>query len=313
MTIRQSQIALNAIQWINFKPAPGESRRWLYAEPSWRDEQLNVHRRIRSAGFDAVMMEVLDTQTVQSYKRMLDDAGLRPAPGYVQIAPAELKGQHLTRGSAEWIRWFDPIRRRAEESNFLGLDTVFLAPEMDLQGPRVTEATATGAFFSQQTLDLQVEYLAEAAEVLKQEGIRAGLHNHIGSLIETEYEIDYTLSQIDDRLLGASLDVGHLAWAGIDYVAFLQKHQHRLVDLHIKDLDLDVAAESRTKPTPYYEVSDQRFFLEPGLGNMDLNGIIAALGEEFGGWIIIEVDRASMDPFDSAKFSWTWTETTFAP
>lgn len=311
MTIRRSQVALSAIQWINLKPAPGEPRRWLYAEPSWRDEQLNVHRQIRASGFDAVMMEVLDTQTLQSYKRMLDDAGLRPAPGYVQIAPAELSGQQLARGSAEWIRWFDPIRRRAEESNFLGLDTVFLAPEMDLHGPRVTYATATGEFFSQEILDLQVEYLAEAAEVLKQEGIRAGLHNHIGSLIETEYEIDYTLSQLDESLLGASPDVGHLAWAGIDCITFLSKHHHRLVDLHLKDLDLDVAAESRAKPTPYYEASDRRFFLEPGLGTMDLTGIIATLGEDFGGWIIIEVDRASMGPFDSAKFSWTWTETTF--
>ncbi|MEV4991526.1 sugar phosphate isomerase/epimerase family protein [Pseudarthrobacter sp. LMD1-1-1.1] len=311
MTIRRSQVALNAIQWINFKPGPGEARRWLYADPSWRNEQLHVHEQIRAAGFDAVMMEVLDTQTLQSYKQMLDHAGLRAAPGYIQIAPAELKGQTPKRGSAEWIRWFDSVRRRAEESNFLGLDTVFLAPEMDFQGPRVTEAAATGAFFSQDALDLQVEYLAEAAKVLKQEGIRAGLHNHVGTLIETAYEIEYALSQIDESLLGASLDVGHLAWAGIDYLAFIEKHSSRLIDLHLKDLDLDIATASRSSATPYYEVSDQRFFLEPGLGNLDLGGILKAVGEDFGGWVIVEVDRASMDPFESAQFSWKWIEAKF--
>jgi inosose dehydratase len=274
-------------------------------------EQPAVHRTIRSAGFDAVMMEVLDTQTLQEYRRMLDEAGLRPAPGYAQIAPPEAKGLSIQRGSPEWVRWFNPVRRKAEETNFMGLDTVFLAAEMDLTAPRIVEETAVGAFFDQDMLDRQVEYLADAAEVLKGEGVRAGLHNHVGSLIETEYEIEYTLEQIQPSLLGASFDIGHLEWAGIPSAPFLQKHQERLVDVHVKDLDLDIAAASRAKPTPYYEVSDQRFFLEPGLGDIELNAVLKALGEEFGGWIILEVDRASMKPEESARFSWTWVERTF--
>jgi inosose dehydratase len=311
MTVTRSQVALNAIQWINTKPAPGEQRLWRYADPTWRDEQLDVHRTIRSAGFDAVMMEVLDTQTLQAYKRVLDEAGLRPAPGYIQIAPPEAKGLSLTKGSPEWVRWFNLVRRRAEESNYLGLDTVFLAAEMDLSAPRVVESTAVGAHFDQGMLDRQVEYLAEAATVLQQEGIRAGLHNHVGSLIETEYEIEYALDQIDASLLGASFDIGHLEWVGIPSAPFLEKHRDRLVDVHVKDLDLGIAAASRQRATPYYEVSDQRFFLEPGLGDIDLDGVIKALGDDFGGWVILEVDRASMDPDESARFSWEWVERTF--
>ena len=200
------------------------------------------------------------------------------------------------------------MRRRAERSSHLGLDTVFLAAEISLQAPRVLQATATGAFFDQDLLDRQVEYLAEAAEVLVAEGIRPGLHNHVGSLVETEYEIEYVMQQVDASLLGASFDIGHLEWAGIPSAAFLEKYRDRLVDVHLKDLDLDIAAASRGKPTPYYEVSDQRFFLEPGLGHIDLPSALKALGDDFGGWIIIEVDRPSMEPFESAKASWTWVE-----
>jgi sugar phosphate isomerase/epimerase len=311
MPITRSQVALNAIQWINLKPEPGRERAWLSADPAWRAEQPKVHRQIRSAGFGAVMMEVLDTQTLQAYKRMLDEAGLRPAPGYVQIAPPQASGLSLRKGGPEWVRWFNPVRRRAEESNYLGLDTIFLAAEISLQAPRVLQATATGAFFDQDLLDRQVECLAEAAEVLQAEGIRAGLHNHVGSLIETEYEIEYVLQQIGPSLLGASFDIGHLEWVGIPSAAFLEKYRDRLVDIHIKDLDLDIAAASRSKPTPYYDVSDQRFFLEPGLGDIDLPSALKALGDDFGGWIIIEVDRPSMEPFESAKVSWTWVEETF--
>lgn len=313
MPISRDQIALNALQWINLKqPADGPKDKpiWLYNDPAWRSEQPKVHQQVKDAGFDAVMMEVLATQTLQNYQHMLDGVGLTPAPGYVDIGIPEDLGVTITKGSAEWVHWFDKIRRRAEETNFMGLDSVFLAAAMIYDGNRrISEAAATGAFFDQAKLDRMVEIIAEAAEVLKAEGIRAGLHNHIGSLIETEYEVDYVLENVDASLLGASLDIGHLAWAGVDYRAMLRRHADRLVDLHIKDIDATIAAASRAKPTSYYEVADQRFFLEPGLGDIDLDGVLADLSEaNFGGWIIIEVDRASMEPFESAKFSWKWVE-----
>ena len=146
--------------------------------------------------------------------------------------------------------------------------------------------------------------------MLASEGIRAGLHNHVGTWVETEHEIDRVLSAISPDLVGASFDVGHLAWAGIDPVSTLTKYSDRLVDLHIKDLNLEVAAASRSTHTPYREATDRGLFLEPGLGGMDLDGILAALPEGFPGWIIIEVDRASMEPFASARASRAWLEAT---
>jgi inosose dehydratase len=86
----------------------------------------------------------------------------------------------------------------------------------------------------------------------------------------------------------------------------LRRHAGRLVDLHLKDLDLKVAAASRAEPTPYRAASDRGLFREPGLGDMDLPGILAALPPDFAGWVIVEVDKASMDPFESAKTSWAW-------
>ncbi|GAB3397239.1 sugar phosphate isomerase/epimerase [Humibacter soli] len=310
--ITRSQVALNALQWINLKQPPGgpaDKPIWLYDDPAWRSEQPAVHRQVKKAGFDNVMLEVLNTQTLQAYRRMLDSVELAPAPGYVDIGLPEDNGIGLVKGSAEWVRWFDRVRRRAEETNFMGLNSVFLAGQLIFDGnPRIAEATAVGAAFRQDRLDRVVEYIGEAAAVLKAEGVRAGLHNHIGSWIETEYEIDYVLDNVDPDILGASLDIGHLAWAGIDYRAMLRKHKSRLLDLHVKDMDLSIAAASRSHPTPYYEVADQRFFLEPGLGDIDLDGVLDDLAEGFDGWLIIEVDRASMEPFESAKFSWNWVE-----
>ncbi|KRE28926.1 sugar phosphate isomerase/epimerase [Agromyces sp. Soil535] len=316
MTIDRARIALNPIQWINIKERPDDPSSadlWLFADPAFRSEYPGVLGKVRGGGFDAVMMQVLDTQTLQDYERMVRAADLRLAPGYCQVGLPEEHGVTLASGSAEWVRWFDGVRRAAEESNYFGVGTVFLAPEMTWDGAaRTLTRSAVGADFDQDRLDRVVEVLAEAALILTAEGVRPGLHNHVGTWVETEYEIDYVLDQVDDGLLGASFDLGHLAWAGIDPVGMLARHRDRIVDLHLKDLDLAIAAESRAHPTDYRSTVDRGLFREPGLGDLDLDASLAALPEDFGGWIIIEVDRASMDPDESVHVSRRWVERAFS-
>jgi len=312
--ITRSQVALNAIQWVNVKADPDDPDSedlWLYAEPSFRASYPGVLRQIREAGFETVMLEVLDTQTLQDFERMVRDAGLMLAPGYCSVRLPEDHG--LSLAGAERVRWFDGVRRKAEESNYFGLDTVFLAPEMSWAPGtvRTLDAAAVGAEFTESRLARVIDVLGEAAEVLRAEGVRAGLHNHVGTWVETEHEIDRVLDAIPSDLLGASFDIGHLAWAGIDPVATVARYADRVIDLHLKDIDLAVADASRAMPAPYRATVDRGLFLEPGLGGVDLDGVIAALPQDFRGWLIIEVDRASMDPFQSALVSRAWAERTF--
>lgn len=254
-----------------------------------------------------MMLKVPPTQTLQAYKSMVDDAGLDLAPGYVQVTLPEDEHRSFTRGSQEWFRWFDDVRRRAEESNFCGLDSVFIASDIRRSGRvRVDEAVAVGAAFDQGRLERVTELLADAVEVLAREGLRAGLHNHVGTWIETKREIEYVLDNVDS--LWAGFDIGHLSWAGMDPVEMVRKYSDRLLDLHIKDLDARIATASRAVPTSYREASVQRFFLEPGSGDIDLAGVLAELPSNFPGWVVVEVDRASIEPTASAKQSWRWIE-----
>lgn len=311
MSLHQSRVALNAIQWINVKADPADPSSedlWRYDDPGFRADYPGVLAQIRDAGYPAVMMEVLGSQTLQDYARMIAESGLAVAPGYASIAIPSDHGVTLAPGSAERVRWFDGIRRKAEESNFMVLETVFLAPEVGWGEAfvRTRDAVAVGASFSQDRLDEQIAFLGEAAEVLSAEGVRAGLHNHVGTWIETEDEIEQTLAAIPADLLGASFDVGHLEWAGIDAIEMIARHADRIIDLHIKDLEMTVANASRTKPTSYRAATDQGLFLEPGRGTLDLDGMLDTLPASFGGWIIVEVDRTDLHPFVSAQASWEW-------
>ena len=309
--LSRDQFALNAIPWFNVKADPSDPDSddlWLVADPAFRADYPRVLAEIRESGFEVAMLEVLETQTLQDYARLVEEAGLRLAPGYASIGLPEDHGIVLAPGSAERAHWFDAVRRKAEESNYFGLSTVFLAPEIAWipSAVRAVEAAAVGAGFDAERLDRVVDMITEAAEVLAAEGVRAGLHNHVGTWIETEAEIDHVLGRVDAKLLGASLDIGHLLWAGADPIAVLSRHADRLLDLHIKDLNLEVARTSRENPAPYRHAVDRGLFTEPGRGDVDLAGILAALPDDFGGWIIVEVDRTTLVPRESAQVSWQW-------
>ncbi|QTV79936.1 sugar phosphate isomerase/epimerase family protein [Microbacterium sp. NIBRBAC000506063] len=308
MHLRDLKFALNAIQWINVKEDPTDldsASLWRFADPSFVAEYPSVLAAIKDAGFEATMLEVLATQTLQNYAAMIEESGLALAPGYVQVPLPSEHGGRLERGTFERIHWFDAVRRRAEESNYFGLNTVFLAAEVDYAAVR-WQRPAIGADFSQDRLDELTDVLDEAVDVLNAEGVRPGLHNHVGTWIETEYEYEYVLDAIGSTRLGASFDIGHLEWAGIDARQALRKWADRLQDLHIKDIDLAIAADSRENPRPYDKVTDAGLYREPGLGDIDLVATLSEVPETFDGWVIIEVDRATMDPVASAERTARW-------
>lgn len=308
MQMKDLKFALNAIQWINVKEDPTDlssASLWRFADPSFVAEYPQVLAEIRDAGFSATMLEVLDTQTLQNYAAMVEASGLALAPGYVQVPLASDHGGRLERGTFERIHWFDAVRRKAEESTYFGLDTIFLAAEVDQTAIR-WQKPATGADFSQERLDELTDLIDEAVDVLNAEGVRPGLHNHVGTWIETEHEYEHVLNSIDASRLGASFDIGHLEWAGIDAKQAIAKWADRVQDLHVKDLNLDLARRSRDEGLSYERATDLGLYLEPGLGQVDIVDTLSVLPDDFGGWIIIEVDRASMDPVASAKHTAAW-------
>lgn len=306
MPVTENRVALNVIQWMF---APTNPRPLSYADPDFIPEYGRILGDVRRAGFRNVAMKVLPTQTLQSYRRLLEQSSLGAAPGYVQVILPEDAGKTLDRRSDEYFRWLDDVRRRAEETLFCGLDSVFLAADIPPAGSgrvRVDRAVAVGASKDADRLARITELLGDAAEVLRREGVRAGLHNHVGSWVETEDEIDYVLANTDPGSLSASFDIGHLAWAGVDPATALRRHADRLLDLHVKDLDLTVAAKTRLEPTSYADATDSGLFFELGLGDIDYAAVIDALPMMFDGWVVVEVDKPSMEPFASAVQSRTW-------
>jgi inosose dehydratase len=284
------RFAINPLQW--------------YATPDrWIDftrklDMPQLFADIRDAGFTAIVAAPSPDSDVESYAEELAAAGIEPAPGYFS-GPIE--------DPAERGRLVAAAENLARQLAELGLTEMFVAAGMMPDAVRV-ERPAIGFASDEARLERMRETLVEIAEATKRHGVMSCLHQHVGSWIEVEHEVEWLLDRIEPELLALGPDTGHHAWAGTDPVPFFARHADRVKAIHIKDMRESVAESTRgVEGMGYREVVGKGLWTEPGRGELDLRGAIAALGESFSGWAIVEVDAPDLaTPQESARASGDW-------
>jgi inosose dehydratase len=131
-----------------------------------------------------------------------------------------------------------------------------------------------------------------ARRVMHEAGIRTVVHQHIGTLVETEAEARRLFEMTDPLVLGLCLDTGHWTFgAGGDPVAAVREFRDRVWHVHFKDVDPAVMAASREHGWDGPESVGHGVFCELGRGCVDFRGMLAALNEiGYAGWIVVEQD-----------------------
>jgi sugar phosphate isomerase/epimerase len=66
-------------------------------------------------------------------------------------------------------------------------------------------------------------------------GFRAGLHSHLGQMVQTADEVDRCMAMTDPKLFYFAPDTAHVYLAGGDPAALMEKHAHRLMMADYKD------------------------------------------------------------------------------
>lgn len=122
-------------------------------------------------------------------------------------------------------------------------------------------------------------------------GIQVALHNHLGSLVESQAQLEEFLARCPG--CGLILDTAHLAAAGGDCVSIVNKYADRLTAIHLKDwLEM--------KP----EIGLERWwergrFCELGAGNIGLDNaavMLALVKVGYHGWVFVEHDTHFREP-----------------
>ncbi|PWG64952.1 myo-inosose-2 dehydratase [Sediminicurvatus halobius] len=133
--------------------------------------------------------------------------------------------------------------------------------------------------------------LNRVAEHLAGQGVPMAYHHHMGTVVETEAEVDRLMADTDEHV-GLLLDTGHLAYAGGDPVAVAERHGRRINHLHTKDLRADVVAAMQARDSSFLDAVLAGAFTVPGDGSLDFRAVLEALRAwGYAGWIVVEAEQ----------------------
>ena len=133
--------------------------------------------------------------------------------------------------------------------------------------------------------------LTELAEWLQAEGCPMTFHHHMGTVVETEREIDLLMARTGDAV-GLLFDTGHLHFAGGDVLATARRHGRRINHVHCKDVRAHVLARLKAENWSFLKGVVEGVFTVPGDGALDFRAfakVLAAIG--YSGWVVVEAEQ----------------------
>ena len=133
--------------------------------------------------------------------------------------------------------------------------------------------------------------LTTLADHLARRGVRMAYHHHMGTVVESETEIDRLMAATGDNV-GLLLDTGHLVFAGADPVALARRHHHRINHVHCKDVRPDVLTRVRAEDASFLDAVLDGVFTVPGDGAVDFPSVLAVLAASgYRGWLVVEAEQ----------------------
>ena len=145
--------------------------------------------------------------------------------------------------------------------------------------------------------------ITEFAKRLKARGLWLAYHHHMGTVIETQAEID-RLMAVTGPEVGLLLDTGHLTFAGGDPALAARQHAARIVHLHCKDIRAAVLQDVIARDLPFLAAVLEGVFTVPGDGSVDYQAVLKPLASAgYKGWLVVEAeqDPAKAHPLSYAR------------
>ncbi|MGK8640570.1 myo-inosose-2 dehydratase [Brucella anthropi] len=135
-----------------------------------------------------------------------------------------------------------------------------------------------------------VEALAQHAAA---QGIALVYHHHMGTVVQSEDEIDLLMQHTGPhtKLL---LDTGHCLFGGGDPEQVAKKHMDRVGHIHAKNVRPAIATEVRNQSLSFLEGVRRGVFTVPGDvdGGVDFVPVLkVAADKTYQGWLVIEAEQ----------------------
>ncbi len=234
-------------------------------------------------GFDGIEKGHKFPTTVEGLKAVLDPRGLRFVSGWHST---NLLVNSLDAEKAAMQPFLDVLKGMGcaviivcETSNAVhGNDAVAVRDRPRLADDRWA---AFGA---------GVEALAQFAAA---QGITLVYHHHMGTIVETEDEIDRLMS-VTGPATHLLLDTGHCRFGGGDPARLARRHMARVGHIHAKNVRPAIMAEVRDQGLSFLEGVRRGVFTVPGdsEGGVDFAPVLKTAAEHgYSGWLVIEAEQ----------------------
>ena len=139
----------------------------------------------------------------------------------------------------------------------------------------------------------------QVGELAGEMGFTAGLHNHLGQMVENQEEVDRFMSMTDPKLFGLSPDTAHLHLACCDVAGTIKRYQDRVRFLDYKDAKWTTPTKDWVLPNGSVLPKDSpeaRFYAsiyDLGDGEIDFPACHLILKDvKYRGWICVDLDTA---------------------
>jgi len=146
------------------------------------------------------------------------------------------------------------------------------------------------------------ERLDALARHLENQGMKMAYHHHMGTVIQSEDEVDRMMESTGS--VGLLLDTGHLTFAGGDPMRALKRHARRIVHVHCKDIRQDKLALAKKRDLSFLDGVLGDVFAVPGDGSIDFAPLLQGLAASgYEGWLVVEADQdpAKAHPLTHAR------------
>ena len=133
-----------------------------------------------------------------------------------------------------------------------------------------------------------LENLDRLTVVAAEHGVRAVLHPHVGTMVETGDDVRQVLA---GSSIALCLDTGHLLIGGTDPAELTRQAPERIAHTHLKDVDAGLARQVRDGRQSYTEAVRAGMYRPLGAGDVDVPAIVSQLSRHgYHGWYVLEQD-----------------------
>lgn len=126
------------------------------------------------------------------------------------------------------------------------------------------------------------------SEICRRYGIRPAIHNHLGSRVETQEQLERFLARCPD--VGIIYDIGHFGAAGGNVKEIFDRYYDRIVAVHLKDWKIDPEKATWL---------GKGYFCALGEGELAAENryvVEECVRRNFDGWILVEQDSHLREP-----------------